>query len=357
MYGVEVTVSEATVESATPDELPATTRRKISEILTRDEIRILNERSDLMGFIAVSFSWAVIVATMALLVWASTQPLSIAVPAFVVGFCALAGRHLGLAILHHEAAHKSLFKTVWLNEVIGDWLCARPGWNDLKKYRRHHFEHHRKTSQPEDTDLSLVEGFPTTRASLMRKFARDLFGLTGLKYLVGRLLMDLELVKWTVANDAVRLPRAGRSWWSYPAAFVKNSGGMVITNVALWLACAASGHAWLYGVWVLSYVTPFPLFLRIRALAEHACTETTTDMFLNTRTTHAGFIERATVAPIRVNFHIEHHVMPSVPYFRLPTLHRMLRERDAVPEPPRYIDVLRLVSSSAPRDRSAPSAA
>lgn len=341
------------VDSSTPEELPTATRRKISEFLTRDEIRMLNERSDAMGFAAVGFTWAVIVGTMAALVWASTQPLWIAVPVFVVGFCVLAGRHLGLAILHHEAAHKSLFKTVWLNDFIGDWLVARPTWNDVTKYRPHHFEHHRKTNQPEDTDLSLVEGFPTTRASLTRKLVRDLLGLTGLKYLVGRVLMDAEVVKWTVANDAVRLPRNGRKWWHYLAAFVKNSSGMILTNVALYLACAASGHGWLYGVWVASYVTPFPLFLRIRSLAEHACTDLSTDMFLNTRTTHAGFLERATVAPIRVNFHIEHHVMPSVPYFRLPLLHRMLRERGVVSEPLRYSDVLRIVSSKPARELSA----
>lgn len=339
-------MTATTVDSATPEELPTTTRRKISEILTRDEIRTLNERSDVMGFVAVAFSWAVIVATAFVLVWASRQHWSIALPTFVLGFAVLAGRHLGLAILHHEAAHKTLFKTPRLNDVIGDWLCARPIWNDVGKYRGHHFEHHRKTNQPEDTDLSLVEGFPTTRASLRRKLVRDLLGFTGLKYLVGRALMDAELVKWTVANDVAWLPRAGRRWWSYPVTFMKNASGMMITNALLWSACWASGHTWLYAIWVLSYVTPFPLFLRIRSLAEHACTEASTDMFLNTRTTRAGFLERATVAPIRVNFHIEHHVMPSVPYFRLPALHRMLRERGAVPEPVSYLDVLRLVSSA-----------
>jgi fatty acid desaturase len=98
-------------------------------------------------------------------------------------------------------------------------------------------------------------------------------------------------------------------------------------------------------MWLLSYVTPFPLFLRIRSLAEHACTETTTDMFLNTRTTRAGFLARVTVAPIRVNYHLEHHVLPGVPYFRLPLMHRLLRERGAVEKPPGYLDVLRIVSS------------
>lgn len=332
-------------ESATPTEMPAATRRKVTEIFTREEIRMLTERSDLMGFAAVGFTWGVIIATFALLAWAMTQSWPIALPVFVLGFVVLAGRHLGLAILHHEAAHKTLFKTPWLNDFIGDWFCARPIWNDVKKYRVHHLQHHSKTGQPEDTDLSLVAPFPVSRASLARKFARDLLGLTGLKYFVGRFLMDAGIVKWTVANDVVMLPQEGRKWWDYPRALMVNSAGMLLTNAIILAALWASGHPWLYAVWVLSYVTPFPLFLRIRSMAEHACTEKTTDMFRNTRSTRAGFLARATVAPIRVNYHIEHHVMASVPYFRLPLMHRMLRERGAVGEAPGYIDVLRIVST------------
>lgn len=332
-------------DSATPVEMPAETRRKVTDIFTREEIKMLTERSDLMGFAAVGFTWGVIILTFAALAWATSQPLAVAIPVFVLGFVVMAGRHLGLAILHHEAAHKTLFKTTWCNDVLADWLCARPIWNDVTKYRVHHFMHHTKTGQPEDTDLSLVAPFPVSRASLMRKFARDLVGLTGLKYFLGRALMDAGIIKWTVANDVIKLPQEGRRWWDYPVSFFKNSAGMIITNSIIFVALWASGHPWLYAVWVLSYVTPFPLFLRIRSLAEHACTEKTTDMFRNTRTTRAGFLARVTVAPIRVNYHIEHHVMASVPYFRLPLMHKMLRERGAVGAPPGYGDVLRIVSS------------
>jgi fatty acid desaturase len=347
---------QATIpDSATPTDTPDSTQRKLTTIFTREELRTLNERSDRMGFSAVAFTWSVIVGTGAVLVWAASQPVLIAVPCFVLGFVVLAGRHLALAILHHEAAHKSLFKTRWMNEFIGDWLCARPIWNDVKKYRTHHFVHHRKTKQAEDPDRSLVDPFPTTRASLARKLVRDVLGITGLKYLLGRVLMDAGVLKWTVASDLVWLPRNGRRWWSYPLEFARNASGMLLMNGLLLAACWGSGHTWLYAVWVLSYVTPFPLFLRIRSLAEHACTEATTDMFLNTRTTRAGFIARATVAPIRVNYHIEHHVLPGVPYYRLPLMHRLLRERGAVREPPTYVDVLRIVSSKDDSARPRPS--
>ena len=334
-------------ESSTPADLPVATRRKITEIFTHEEIRMLNERSDVMGFIAVGFTWAVVFATLATLAWASTRSWAIAVPVFAVGLAVLGGRHLGLAILHHEAAHYTLFKTRWLNlDVVGDWLCARPTLERPQEIPR---ASPRSSSQneiqPDDPDLSLVEPFPTTRASLGRKFTRDLLGLTGLKYLLGRVLMDAGVLEWTVASRLVRLPQSGRRWWSYPLRFLENSGGMLVTNVILYALCRAGGHGWLYGIWVLSYVTPFPLFLRIRSMAEHACTDRSTDMFRNTRTTRAGFFARMTVAPIRVNFHIEHHVMPSVPYYRLPRMHRLLRGRDAIPPSPTYRKVLELVTT------------
>ena len=39
-----------------------------------------------------------------------------------------------------------------------------------------------------------------------------------------------------------------------------------------------------------------PLFVRIRSIAEHGCLPRSPDMFLNTRTTQAGWLARMTVA-------------------------------------------------------------
>ena len=47
-------------DSATPVDMPVETRRKVTDLFTRDEIAMLTERSDLMGFYAVGFTWAVI---------------------------------------------------------------------------------------------------------------------------------------------------------------------------------------------------------------------------------------------------------------------------------------------------------
>lgn len=322
------------------------TRTRIADILSREEIRALTQRSDWRGAWAVFSTWGVLALTFAGLAWAQEHlPLWAFVLALLGGLAIIAGRQLCLAILQHDAAHGTLFKSKWGNDVLADWLCARPVWNELHKYRPYHLVHHAKTSSELDPDLSLVAGFPTTRTSLLRKLARDLCGVTGLKFMLGRVLMDAGVLKWTVANDVQVLPQKGRRWWSYPQSFLGNAAGMLISNGLLLAALWACGEAWLYGVWVLAYVTPFPLFLRIRSMAEHACLESSRDTLRNTRTTRAGWLARAFVAPLRVNYHIEHHLMASVPYFRLPQLHALLRERGLTPEPPGYWQVLRLVSA------------
>lgn len=334
MDNIELTTS-------TPTEMPAVTRQRLSQLLSREEIAQLTARSDWRGIWAIASTWAIIVGAFVMLaLWPNALT-------FVLALCIIAGRQLALAILEHEGAHGTLFKTRWMNNVLADWLCARPIWQNLMKYRAHHFVHHTKTGTDLDPDISLHAGYPATPRSMLRKSLRDLSGYTGLKLLLGLVLMDAGIIKWTVANDITRLPQEGRRWWDYPLTFLRNAYGMLITNAVLFGIFAASGHAWFYGVWVLAYLTPFPFFLRIRSLAEHGMLERVPDMFRNTRTTRASFFARMWVAPAHVNYHLEHHAMASVPYYRLPQMHRLLRERDAVPEASGYLEVMKLAASPA----------
>jgi fatty acid desaturase len=265
---------------------------------------------------------------------------------FAIALVVLGGRQLALSILMHEAAHRTLFRTRWHNDVFVDWTCARIMWNDVARYRKHHLRHHSHAGTDADPDRSLVAPFPTTRRSLGRKIARDLLGITALRRIVGLVLMDAGVLEYTVAGDARRRPRAGRSALDYVREGARRMTGVVVANLALALLLAATGHAWLYGVWVAAYMTTFSVFLRVRSLAEHACTGPGTNVFDNTRTTRAGVVARATVAPVHVNYHLEHHLLVAVPYYRLPAMHAMLRERTTASPPPGYFDVLKLVTSA-----------
>ena len=314
----------------------------VTELFSRDEIKELTTTSNLHGAWAVGSTWTVIVMTFGTVAYSwEYLPTWGKVLMCALALAILAGRQLAMAILMHDASHHSLFKTKWLNTHLTDWLCARPIWNDVSKYRPYHLKHHAKTSQPDDPDLGLVKNFPITQSSLFRKFFRDLNGQSGLKFLAGRVLMDLELLEWSVSNDPKPIPRGDRSNLELAKNLLKNSSGMLISNAAIFSALWASGHPKLYLLWPLAYITPFPLFIRIRAMAEHAGLETSHSALSNTRTTRAGWLARALVAPIHVNYHIEHHLMASVPHQKLGRMHQMLREREYVDAPPSYLDVIR----------------
>lgn len=325
--------------SSTPTQLPAVTRRKLSELFTREEIARLTARSDLMGWRAVLSTWVVIAACFAVLaIW--PNPLT-----FILAVVLLGGRQLALAILSHEAAHRTLFKTQVLNDTVADWFCARPIWNDVPRYREHHLRHHTHTGTDRDPDMSLVRPLPVTRRSLVKKFLRDLSSQTGVRRMVAQFLMDIGVFRYTVAAEVERIPRNGRTVWDYARTGLYNMSGFVLAQLAIAGALAASGALWTYWAWAVAYVTSFSLYIRIRSMAEHACTEDSPDMFRNTRSTRAGFIARCTVAPWSVNHHLEHHVMASVPYFQLRRMHALMRERGAAPASLGYLDVLRHVSA------------
>ncbi len=57
------------VDSATPTELPAVTRRKLKDLFTREQLAILTERSDWRGAWAIAGAWGVIAAAFAVLAW------------------------------------------------------------------------------------------------------------------------------------------------------------------------------------------------------------------------------------------------------------------------------------------------
>ncbi len=315
------------------------------DLFTKEEIRELKRPSDLRGALSVAVTWAIIAGSLGAAAL-FPHPAVILVAVVLIG-----GRQLGLAVLMHEASHRSLFRTRRVNDFVGRWLTGAPMWNHLALYREHHMQHHAYTNSDRDPDMALVEPFPVSRRSLARKLLRDAFGITGLKRVVGLTLMDIGVITYSPSGNpkkAAPTPMAARL-----RTASKRLLPVLLTNFALFAACAASGHAWVFLLWVGAYFTVFSLFLRIRSLAEHACTEPASsprarDPLRNTRTTRAGLVSRLTVAPHHVNYHLEHHLLMTVPHYNLPRMHQLLRERGAVDEVPSYWSVLRKVSTPAP---------
>jgi fatty acid desaturase len=300
------------------------------EAITRDEIRSLTEIRDSRAWLSILVDWGLVGLSFAL-VAAFPNPLSIVVAIAVIG-----SRQLGLAILMHDAAHRALLRNRSRNDWVGNWLCAYPVWNDVLPYRKYHLQHHAKTWTSEDPDLELATPFPISRASFKRKVWRDLSGQTGWKRFLAILNRDLGHSRGRVRRDF--------------GAGLQALHGVVITNAVLLGLLTLFGHPALYLLWVVAWFTSYSLVMRIRSIAEHAMVPDVTDELRNTRTTLARWWERLLIAPNRVNFHLEHHLLMTVPHYNLPRLHRMLRTRGVLEDAcvtDGYRSVLALAASKA----------
>jgi fatty acid desaturase len=300
-----------------------------TKVFTPEEMASVRARSDVTGLLCVAHAWLVIGAAMAVYaLW--PNPLTFLAAVIVIG-----GRQLGLAILMHDAAHGVLTRTKWLNEWVGQWLCAYPVLGNMITYRHYHLLHHRRTQQPDDPDIGLSAPFPITRTSFKRKMIRDITGQTGFKQ---RKVQFLN----AIGRPGEPLADRMRNYW-------RRLGRQTLVNLILLALMTAFGKPHYYLMfWALPNLTWHMVITRIRNIAEHAVVPDNDDVLRSARTTYATWLERALVAPYWVNYHVDHHVLFYVSCYNLPKLHALLLAKGYGPKmeiQPSYWTILKLATS------------
>lgn len=293
--------------------------------LSQEEIRALLQVRDGRAWLSVATNWGITAGAFAL-VAAWPNPLTV-----IAALCLIGTRQLGGAALMHEAAHRVLFRDRRLNDWVGNWLCAYPIWSDTDRYRPYHLQHHAHTGTEQDPDLGLIVPFPVTPASLRRKLWRDLSGKTGRKF--ARAAYARTFGRWRTD------PLARRA-----------AVGALVSNLVLFALLAVAGHPALYLLWAGAWLTTNTLVTRVRFIAEHALTPDQHDPLRNTRTVLPTWWERLLIVPNRLNYHLEHHLLMTVPHYNLPRLHRLLRERGVLDQAcieRSYLRILRRAGSRA----------
>tara|TARA_B100000929_G_scaffold43259_1_gene30791 strand:- start:2588 stop:3535 length:948 start_codon:yes stop_codon:yes gene_type:complete len=282
---------------------------KPKEILKEDEIEFLKKKNDKTGSLLILHAWFVIL--LCVLIYSLFPN----IVTFFLAVVLIGGRQLGLAILMHEGAHGLINNKIKTNDFISQWFCAFPVWLDTYGYRHYHLSHHRHTQKENDPDLSLSKPFPISKMSFLRKVLRDLSGISGLK-------QKYELIFKTLLNKEV-IKSDGKIISGFKST--NTLIGIIFSNLLIFLIMWFLGEWWYFFVfWLLPLITFFQLFLRIRNIAEHAGVKSDCDDLNNARTTYAGFLERALVAPYYVNYHLEHHLLMFVPCYKLKRAHQML---------------------------------
>ena len=91
------------------------------------------------------------------------------------------------------------------------------------------------------------------------------------------------------------------------------------------LGVLAATGAWLdvLLLWLLPSLTLTMALVRLRTIGEHLAIPNRNELDAS-RHTDGTLLEHLTVSPFHINFHLDHHLFPAVPYYNLPALHRLL---------------------------------
>jgi len=307
---------------------------EVRKLLDRDELQALQRKSNWKAAWMLLVNWSLIAASFTLVIaWPG-------VATVVLAMLVLAGRQLGLGILMHECAHRSFTPSRALNDWIGQWLCAAPVFADLSIYRSYHMTHHVKTGTADDPDLPNYRGYPVSVVSLTRKVSRDLAGITGLKAAATLAVLyahaEPEKLRFGYAYKK-RSAEAAATGGDGPGKrnlrhLLWNARRILLVHATALALLWACGHAMAYLLWPATWLTTYMLISRIRNAAEHGALPGTMsqDIWSNTRTVCAGWWERLLFAPNFVNYHVEHHLAPTVPSYNLRRMHGLLTDKGAL---------------------------
>ncbi len=215
----------------------------------------------------------------------------------------------------HETCHKTPFRTRWLNEATL-WIFGWMVQMEPVSVRWGHAGHHSFTHFDEgDTELS--EPNPVTWGLLL-KVGSGIGGFwTYWKALVGQ--------AFGYISDEMR------------EVIPSNKVPLAITNARLMLMLYILMVIWalLAQSWLPIVLTFLPRIVGgpvtgLLHLTQHTCLQMNVkDHRYSTRSFKASFLTRFFY--FNMNYHVEHHMFPMVPFYNLPKLNAVLK--DQLPEP------------------------
>jgi fatty acid desaturase len=232
---------------------------------------------------------------------------------FALAFLVVSSRQQALLNCEHECAHGKFLPGRRWDEFAGRWLSAAAVGSPFSAARARHLAHHRLLGSPEDPDHGLHAGEDKrTRLGVVR-------------YLIGALMGGY-------AGMVLMGPRIpGKS--SDTGAAVRDFVSLVVVQAAIGVGLTLAFAWWVYpALWLAPLATVTAFCHLLRSFIEHAITDSETAAHDNRLITiHSNWVERCLLSPYFMNYHAEHHILPSVPAPRLRDLQKRLARRSDAP--------------------------
>lgn len=250
-------------------------------------------------------------------------------------------RYYGLFIIGHDGMHRRIFNSAKASDWFTDLLLIGPIGMVNRVNSRNHLEHHQNLANDDDPDLHKHACF-----NKANKWEYLLF-LTGLSALVNvfqNLFVHVGEVDAAGAQAAAQTDAAASStnrkhslrdiaiilgWQGLllcglTAAIGYALGGRTALDIAI-RGCWAYPVLWLMPVYLFTYLPNL-----VRSFVEHSHPEDDDKADEHRLCTFlSNPVERLIMSPMNMNYHIGHHLWPSIPYYNLPRTDAELR---ATPE-------------------------
>ena len=314
---------------AIQDKRPATATAQVRGLAaSASDILTLTPRLVAFNVAYLALAWAVALGGIAVF-W-----LHPAWYTFALAFVVVSSRQQALLNCEHEAVHRKFLPSRRLNDLVGTFLTAAPVGSPFGAAQARHLAHHRLVGTPEDPDAHLHSGEDkSTRRGLTRYFVSALLG-----GYAGMVLMGPRAPQAASAAGTAR----------------RDLASLVVVQGAIAVGLTLAFAWWVYpALWLAPLATTTALAHLIRSFVEHAITEREAGPHANRLITiRSNWLERALLSPYFMNYHAEHHLLPSVPAPRLRTLQRRLAGSPEVPAVltrSSYAGALRDVAGELPR--------
>jgi fatty acid desaturase len=290
-------------------------REQLSTLVSAEELQALSQPSLPDTYTTVGVLWLEVVVLLAAANLLPHLPLAWAIPAGILVVLLMGLRMNAFGVVLHEGSHGLLAKSRKLNDRICNWGIAFWTINSVEEYRPTHRLHHRYLGQVNDPDrvFYLV---PARRGALSSLMLQDLFGLTAFRRATGRI------------SGSSQASGAPASLLAKPQLLIGKAIAQVIVLAQFILFQGILRGIVFYLVfWLVPIVCMYPMILRLKTITEHfdPSLREANSVHWIARTSFAGSLQNHLVGA-RMEYHFEHHVLPTIPYRGLKKLHQRLNQ-------------------------------
>jgi len=290
-------------------------REQVSAIVDPDTLKALSQPSPVDTAVVLAVLWTEVIVLLACANLLPRLPLAWAVAGGIVLVLLLGTRMNAFGVIVHEGSHGLLAKSRKTNDLVTNWGASFWTINSVEEYRPTHRLHHRYLGGDLDPDRTFYL-VPARRGALAKMMLQDLVGVTAFRRATTRL------------SGTSTESGAPASLFTKPRLLIgKVVTQMVVLGQFLVFQGIVRGFAFYVVFWLVPIVCIYPMILRLKTITEHydPGLRDPTVVQWTARTSCAGLLENHLIGA-RMEYHFEHHIVPTIPYQGLRKLHRTLDE-------------------------------